>query len=156
MSNKYGARKTVVDGITFDSKAEAKYYEHLKWLKQAKHIKDFSLQPRFLLQDSFEKNGETFRKIQYKADFEVHNLDGSVEIIDIKGVETEVFKIKRKLYEKLYKAPLKVLAHDKTYGFIEMDKLKELEKKKPKRKAGKPTVKRGNSRRSSVVGSKGR
>lgn len=40
-ANKYGARKTQVDGITFDSRAEAKYYEQLKWLKVSKQIKDF-------------------------------------------------------------------------------------------------------------------
>ncbi|MDI6686527.1 DUF1064 domain-containing protein, partial [Bacillus subtilis] len=32
-ANKYGERKTQVDGITFDSRAEAKYYEQLKCLK---------------------------------------------------------------------------------------------------------------------------
>ncbi|MDQ0816042.1 hypothetical protein QF033_000620 [Bacillus pumilus] len=151
MSNKYGARKTVVDGITFDSKAEAKYYEQLKWLKKAKQIKDFSLQPRFELQEAFKKNSKTFRKIEYIADFLVTNLDGSKEVIDIKGVETKEFAIKRKLYERKFDTPLKVIAFDRSLGFIELDKLKKL-----KRKAGKPTVKRANSRRSSVVGSKGR
>ncbi len=28
--NKYGAKKTTLDGITFDSKAEARYYAALK------------------------------------------------------------------------------------------------------------------------------
>ncbi|MEH7651990.1 DUF1064 domain-containing protein [Bacillus safensis] len=151
MSNKYGARKTVVDGITFDSKAEAKYYEHLKWLKQTKQIKDFSLQPRFELQEAFKKNSKTFRKIEYIADFEVTKLDGSKEVIDIKGMETKEFAIKRKLYERKFDTPLKVIAFDRSLGFIELGKLKKL-----KRKAGKPPVKRANSRRSSVVGSKGR
>ncbi|WP_353856457.1 DUF1064 domain-containing protein [Bacillus sp. Bos-x628] len=153
MSNKYGARKTVVDGITFDSRAEAKYYQQLKWLKKAKQIKDFALQPRYLLQEAFKKNDKTFRKIEYIADFEITNLDGTKEIIDIKGVETKEFAIKRKLYERKYETPLKVLAYDKSYGFIELDKLKKL---KPKGKAGKSTVKRGNRRRSSVVGKAGR
>ncbi|WP_305961071.1 DUF1064 domain-containing protein [Bacillus safensis] len=151
MSNKYGARKTVVDGITFDSKAEAKYYQHLKWLKQGKQIKDFSLQPRFELQETFKKHNKTFRKIEYIADFEITHLDGSKEVIDIKGMETKEFAIKRKLYERKFDTPLKVIAFDRSLGFIELDKLKKI-----KRKAGKPTVKRGNSRRSSVVGSKGR
>ncbi|MGG2943031.1 DUF1064 domain-containing protein [Bacillus safensis] len=151
MSNKYGARKTIVDGITFDSKAEAKYYQQLKWLKQAKQIKDFSLQPRFELQETFKKHDKTFRKIEYIGDFEVTNLDGSKEVIDIKGMETKEFAIKRKLYARKFDTPLKVIAFDRSLGFIELDKLKKL-----KRKAGKPTVKRGNSRRSSVVGKAGR
>ncbi len=74
-------------------------------------------------------------------------MDGSIEIIDIKGVETKEFAIKRKLYERLYDTPLKVLALDKSLGFIELDELKKL-----KRKAGNSTVKRGNRRRSAVVG----
>lgn len=147
-ANKYGARKTQMDGITFDSRAEAKYYEQLKWLKMSKQIKDFKLQPRFLLQEAFKKNDKTFRKIEYIADFEVHNLDGSIEIIDIKGVETKEFAIKRKLYERLYETPLKVLKLDEALGFIELDELKKL-----KRKAGKTTAKRGNRRRSAAMGS---
>jgi hypothetical protein len=39
--NKYGNKKTIVDGIKFDSKAEAKYYEQLKWLKAGKADKRF-------------------------------------------------------------------------------------------------------------------
>lgn len=137
--------------VSIDSKAEAQYYLQLKWLKQAKQIKDFKLQPRFLLQETFKKNGKTFRKIEYVADFEVHNLDGSTEIIDIKGVETEGFKIKRKLFERRYDTPLKVLAHNDAFGFIEIDKLKKI-----KGKAEKSTAKRNYRRRSAVVGSRGR
>lgn len=150
-ANKFNAKKTYVDGIKFDSKAEAKYYLLLKWLKQAEQIKDFKLQPRFLLQEAFKKDGKTFRKIEYVADFEVHNLDGSIEIIDIKGVATESFKIKRKLYERRYDTPLKVLVYDESFGFIELDKLK-----KTKGKAEKFTAKRNNRRRSAVVGSRRR
>lgn len=127
--NKFGNRKTVVDGITFDSRAEAKYYEQLKWLKKAKQIKDFKLQPKFLLQESFKKNGNTIRKIEYKADFEIHNLDGSVEIIDVKGVETEAFKIKKKLFEKRYPYSLKLVTLDQSLGWIELDQLKKLKRK---------------------------
>lgn len=109
---KYGNKKTVVDGITFDSKAEAIYYNQLKWLKQAKQIKDFKLQPRFLLQDSFRKNGKLFRKIEYIADFEVINLDGSTEIIDIKGTITKEFALKRKLFELKYVDSITLLKYE--------------------------------------------
>jgi hypothetical protein len=60
------------------------------------------LQPRFLLQEAFKKNGVTHRKIEYLADFKVNNMDGSVQIVDEKGALTEVLKIKRKLFEKKY------------------------------------------------------
>ncbi|MGE6260897.1 DUF1064 domain-containing protein [Heyndrickxia sporothermodurans] len=128
--SKYGNIKTVVDGITFDSKAEATYYNQLKWLKQAKQIKDFKLQPRYILQDAFVKNGKKYRKIEYVADFEVHKLDGTIEIIDIKGKETKEFLLKRKLFERKYLDTLSVLAYDDHYGFIELDKLKKMQRSK--------------------------
>ncbi|MFB7302593.1 DUF1064 domain-containing protein [Heyndrickxia sporothermodurans] len=130
---KYGNKKTIVDGITFASIAEAKYYQQLKWLKQAKQIKDFKLQPRYILQEAFKKNGKHFRSIAYVADFEVLKLDGSIEVVDIKGVETKEFAIKRKLFERKYLDTLSVLAYDDHMGFIELDKLKKLKRKVKKR-----------------------
>ncbi|MBS4172093.1 DUF1064 domain-containing protein [Bacillus sp. FJAT-49736] len=126
---KYGNHKTVIDGINFDSKAEAIYYNQLKWLKQAKQIKNFKLQPKYILQEAFTKNGKRFRKIEYVADFEVHKLDGSVEVVDIKGVETKEFVIKRKLFERKYLNTLSVLVYDPSFGFVELDKLKKLKGK---------------------------
>lgn len=118
--NKFGAKKVTIDGITFDSIAESKYYEQLKWLKQNKQIKDFKLQPRYLLLEGFKKNGKTFRKTEYVADFEIHNLDGTTQIIDIKGAITKEFAIKRKLFERKYLDTLTILKYDKYKGFIEV------------------------------------
>jgi hypothetical protein len=118
--SKYGNKKTVVDDITFDSQAEAKYYQQLKWLKQSGQIRNFKLQPKFLLQEAFKKNGNTFRKIEYKADFEIHRLDGTIEIVDVKGAITKEFAIKRKLFERKYLDSLTVLKYDKHKGFVEM------------------------------------
>lgn len=100
--SKYNNVKTTVDGITFDSKKEAEYYCMLKILKQAGEIKDFGLQPRYELQPPFEKNGQKYRAITYVADFVIVNLDGTTEVIDVKGVETQVFKIKKKMFEYQY------------------------------------------------------
>lgn len=100
--SKYNNQKTVVDGIEFDSKKEAEYYCQLKLLKKAGEIKDIGLQPRFELQPAFEKNGVKYRPITYIADFVITNNDGTTEIVDVKGVETQVFKIKQKLFEYMY------------------------------------------------------
>jgi hypothetical protein len=94
--------KTEVDGIKFDSKLEADYYCQLKILKRTGEVIDFIRQPKYLLTDTLKKNGETFRKMQYIADFLVTYSDGRKEIIDCKGRRTQVYINKRKLFEKQY------------------------------------------------------
>ena len=137
MTTKYKSKKVEIDGHVFDSKIEARYYEQLKWLQEHEQILFFRLQPRYLLQEAFQKNGKTFRKIEYIADFEVHHLDGSIEVIDVKGMETEAFKIKRKLFEKKYPHKLSLVTYVKKYGgWIELDKLKKLRKEAKKQKVG--------------------
>ena len=100
--NKYRNHKTKVDGITFDSKKEADYYCQLKLLKRAGEIKDFGLQQRYELLPTFRKNGITHRSITYVADFVIENNDGTTDIVDTKGFENQVFKIKQKLFEYMY------------------------------------------------------
>ncbi|WP_191992111.1 DUF1064 domain-containing protein [Peribacillus tepidiphilus] len=135
MISKYGSKKVEVDGIVFDSKAEANYYKQLKWLQEHKQILFFRMQPRYLLQEAFKKNGKNFRKIEYVADFEIHHNDGSIEVIDVKGIETEAFKIKRKLFEKKFPHKLSLVTYSKKWGgWIELDKLKKLRKETKKKR----------------------
>lgn len=100
--NKYRNKKTIVNGITFDSKMEAQYYSYLNLLKSNGIVEDFEMQKEFVLLDSFKKNGKTIRAIKYKADFVVIYKDDHIEVIDIKGAITKEFAIKRKLFEKRY------------------------------------------------------
>lgn len=95
--NKYKNKKTIVDGIKFDSEMESHYYIYLKQLKEIGEVVDFVLQPTYLLQEGFDLNGKRIRPITYKADFKVIYKDGHEEVIDVKGKLTEEFKIKRKM-----------------------------------------------------------
>ena len=95
--NKYNNKKTIVDGIKFDSEMESHYYIYLKQLKEMGEVVDFVLQPTYLLQEGFNLNGKRIRPITYKADFKVIYKDGHEEVIDVKGKLTEEFKIKRKM-----------------------------------------------------------
>ena len=95
--NKYKNKKTMVDGIKFDSEMESHYYIYLKQLKEIGEVVDFVLQPTYLLQEGFDLNGKRIRPITYKADFKVIYKDGHEEVIDVKGTLTEEFKIKRKM-----------------------------------------------------------
>ena len=110
--SKYRNRKIVVDNIKFDSNLEAERYRQLKLLQRAKQISNLRLQVPFLLQEGFKKNGKTHRKIEYIADF-VYEENGQTIVEDTKGMKTETFKIKQKLFE--YKYPnlnLKIIGKD--------------------------------------------
>ena len=90
--NKYNAKKIEIDGVKFDSRKEADFYCELKIKLQAKQIKGFCRQAQFVLSNS----------INYKADFIVFNNDDTTDIIDVKGFPTDVYKIKKKLFEEKY------------------------------------------------------
>lgn len=47
---KIAHKKTKIDNIIFDSKMESEYYVYLKAEKKAGRVKDFSLQPQYILQ----------------------------------------------------------------------------------------------------------
>lgn len=105
--SKFGAIKTIVDGIKFDSKKEAYYYRQLLLQKSAKNkserIESIELQPKFDYLIEYSANDKTYkRKAFYKADFLVIYADFRVEIIDVKGFKTVTYKQKKKIIETLY------------------------------------------------------
>lgn len=106
MYRKYHNTKMIVDGIKFDSRLEAERYAQLKLLEHAGVIRGLELQPSFELLPSFKKNGKTWRRTVYKADFRYILCDGDRIIIeDVKGstaVITDVFRLKQKLFEYKY------------------------------------------------------
>jgi len=98
--NKYNNTKTIIDGIKFDSKKEANRYCELKLFEKAGVIRDLKLQPVFELQPSFKKNGKTIRAIKYIADFMYWDNEKQKQVIeDVKGMKTDVYKIKSKMFE---------------------------------------------------------
>lgn len=117
--SKYGNKKVSVDGHTFDSKAEARYYSELKLRQKASNILFFELQPRYQIQDGYVKDGKKVRPIYYIADFEIHHKDGSIEVIDVKGHITDVFRIKEKMFNKKYPHKL-TLVQWKNGRFVEI------------------------------------
>lgn len=101
--HKYGARKVVVDGIKFDSRGEAKRYGELRLMERAGLIQDLKLQPEYILLDAFtDAQGRRLRAIRYRADFQYVEAGRNV-VEDFKGVETPVFKLKRKLFLNRYR-----------------------------------------------------
>ncbi len=93
-----GTRKTVVDGITFDSKREADRWRVLKAREAAGEISNLERQVAFPL---FGKNDciktPTGRQMRYLADFTYVDwkLNGVKVVEDSKGWATDVYKIKK-------------------------------------------------------------
>lgn len=97
--NKYNARKTVMCGHTFDSKREAEIYLDLLSRKQHGEIIRIGLQPSHTLLEGFRDNqGNKQCPITYTADFFVSYADGHSEVIEVKGVRTRDYLLRKKLF----------------------------------------------------------
>lgn len=90
--HKYNAKSTSINSIKFRSLHEASVYSDLKMYHKFGKIQGFALQPKFDL------DNET----TWKVDFIVIKNDGSVELIEAKGKETEDYKIKLRLLREKY------------------------------------------------------
>ena len=85
--------------MKFPSKAERSYYDKLCLLKASGEVLFF------LRQVPFHLPGDN----TYRADFMVFYSDGTAKVIDVKGVETEVFKVKKRLLEETYPFKLEIV-----------------------------------------------
>lgn len=99
--SKYHAKKTVVDGITFDSRKEADRYLVLKGMEEDGSIEGLRRQVRYELVPAFDVDGKHYRPVYYVADF-VYREDGREVVEDVKGVRTDVYRLKSKLFARRY------------------------------------------------------
>lgn len=99
--SKYHARKTTVDGITFDSKREACRYLALKGMEAEGTIEGLRRQVRYELIPAFDVDGRHYRPVYYVADF-VYVEDGKEIVEDVKGMRTDVYRLKSKLFARRY------------------------------------------------------
>lgn len=84
------ATPTTIDSILFKSKLEANTYKELK--KQKIHAEYEPI--KFVLLDKFEFQGSKLRQMTYTPDFV-----GTDFIIECKGMETDAFRLKWKLFK---------------------------------------------------------
>lgn len=96
--NKYGSRRTVVDGIKFDSLAEAKRYRELKLLKP----EQFEIHPRYPIMIRGIKVCDVVLDFQYY-------LNGDMHYEDVKGVDNAMSRLKRRLVEASYGFKVEVI-----------------------------------------------
>lgn len=95
---KFNAKPTERDGMRFDSRKEAERYDDLKQLQSAGEV------VFFLRQVPFHLPGKT----KCIVDFQVFWSDGAVTFEDVKGVETETFRLKKRQVEALYPIEIEV------------------------------------------------
>ena len=113
--SKYHSKKTVVDGMTFDSLKEARRYGVLKAMEEAGEISGLKRQVEFLLipeqrePDTIGKRGGVHRgkvierKCIYVADFVyMRNQPHELVVEDVKGIRTHDYIIKRKLMNYIH------------------------------------------------------
>ena len=101
--SKYGAVKTTVDGIVFDSAKEAKRYGELKVLEKAGEIGDLVTQPIFQLWAHTGVVDDAPATIGvYRADFAYVTKLGADVVEDVKGFKTALYRWKKKHVEAQY------------------------------------------------------
>ena len=101
MSMKYHNIPVTLDGIKFASQAESRRYGELVLREMAGEIHSLRVHPSYLLQTGFKRDGKTYQPITYVADFE-YVEEGKVIVEDVKGVVTPTFRIKEKLFVRMF------------------------------------------------------
>lgn len=106
--HKYHAQPVIIDGIRYDSKTEAMWVCGRMMEVRAGALRNVMRQPRYTLGD-----------IAYRADLEVCDNQGNVWAEDVKGVETQRFRLVRRLWPKYGPHPLHVIKRRGRRWFVE-------------------------------------
>lgn len=115
--NKYNNKKITRNGITYDSIKEANRHCELIWLEREGEVSQLQRQVKYeLIPSQYENilslNGKykkvcTERACFYIADFVYLDKNGLTIVEDVKGIKTEVYKIKRKLMLYIHNIKIK-------------------------------------------------
>lgn len=108
--SKYKNKKTVVDGITFDSQREAKRWSELKLMERGGLIRNLRRQTAWVLAPSVKLHGEARARppIRYVADFDYY--EGPFCIVeDVKGVDTPMSRLKRHMLKYQYAIDVRII-----------------------------------------------
>lgn len=111
---------TVVEGIQFDSRTEARYYRYLRSKRDVVNIEchpSYTLIPAFTIASSLTQSGKSTKEaMKFTPDFKVTYADGRIEVIDVKGSKKAIndgFTVRRKLWEFQNQQELIVVIWDK-------------------------------------------
>ena len=97
MWSKYGNKRTVVNGVVFDSKHEAERWQELCIMANAGAIKNLQRQVKFEILPKTDK----YRARHYIADF-AYWENGRLVVEDAKGAKTQVYLLKKAMMYQRY------------------------------------------------------
>lgn len=97
--HKFKAKPVEDDGHRFASTLEWSFYKHLQFLQRSGVVVFFLKQVPFHLPGG----------VKYIVDYVLFMTDGSVRFVDVKGVETDTFKLKKKMVEDLYPVEIEIV-----------------------------------------------
>ena len=95
-ANKYNAVKQTYNGYSYHSKKEAEFAFYLDCRKKNKEIKDWDRQVKIEIR-AFGKH-----ICNYYIDFLIIHNDKKKEYVEVKGFETNVWKLKWKLTQAMF------------------------------------------------------
>lgn len=98
IKHKFKAKSVNDNGDKFPSTLEWKYFKHLQLLQKSGEV------VFFLRQVPFHFSGG-----KYVCDFQVFYADGSCKFIDVKGVITSEFSLKRRIVEEIYPIEIEIV-----------------------------------------------
>lgn len=94
--SKYRNVKCTYKGFKFDSIGERDWYKTLELLQLAGEISELKTQVKFPIVIN------NLKICSYIADFTYHDKQGNYIVEDFKGVQTSIFKLKKKLMKAVY------------------------------------------------------
>lgn len=97
--HKFGAERTEANGREYASKAEARYAQGLALHQQSGQLLFWLEQVPIALPG----------KTKYVVDFVEFWSDGDVKFVDVKGVETQLFRLKKRQVEEIYPFEIEVV-----------------------------------------------
>jgi len=106
--NKYGVANKedrTWYGTVYDSKLEMKYAQHLEMMRKASKDSDKVIDVMEQVKYPIYINDKLI--FNYKLDFRVHYADGGTEFVDVKGMKTAIYRLKKKAVEAYYNIKIK-------------------------------------------------
>lgn len=105
-ASKYKNKKVEYKNMIFDSKKEYLRYLALEDMQSKGKISNLKRQVPFVLVPAFNLNKKRYRSMSYIADF-TYTENGTQVVEDVKGIRTDVYKIKKKLMAYIYGIEIK-------------------------------------------------